>query len=180
MFLHIRPPRARQYSSSDNIAKKHKNKLFAITAVPMGTVLQRVCPLRHSSAQTVCKPTPHHTTQTKRCGGGGDKGVNCCTASTTPSLFLQEAGPHAEPCYQCKRLAGPACEKCHKGKKDQDSWDVGPAVLIRTLPLLNKDHTFPAAGATLAQQSCSSKPARLQKREGEVNSRRSTGKTINK
>lgn len=32
-------------------------------------------------------------------------------------------------------------------------------MLIRTLPLLNKDHTFPAAGAALGRQSCSSKLA---------------------
>lgn len=56
---------------------------------------------------------------------------------------------YTEPCYQCKRLTGPACEKCHRGKRDQGSWDVGPAVLIRTLPLPNKDHTSPAAGAAL-------------------------------
>lgn len=46
-------------------AKKHKNKLFAITAVPMGTGPQRVCPLRHSCAQTVCKLTPQHAAHTE-------------------------------------------------------------------------------------------------------------------
>ncbi len=61
-------PSGCQYSSSGNIAKKHKNKLFAITAVPMGTGPQRVCPLRHSSAQTVCRLTPQHAVQTRQGG----------------------------------------------------------------------------------------------------------------
>lgn len=156
-------PRACQYSSSGNIAKKHKNKLFTITAVPMGTGPQRVCPLRHSSAQTVCKPTPQHCTQTRR-GGWGERVLHI-VHHHPPASFLQEPGPLTEPCYQCKRLAGPACEKCQRGKKDQDSWDVGPAVLVRTLPLLNKDHTFPTAGAALGLAELQFKASpKLQKR----------------
>lgn len=111
-------PSACQYSSSGNIAKKHKNKLFAITAVPMGTGPQRVCPLRHSSAQTVCKPTPQHATQTRR--GRVLHSLRHLHHHPQP-LFSQNQGLIQKPCYQCKRLAGPACEKCHKGKKDQDS-----------------------------------------------------------
>ncbi len=101
-------PSGCQYSSSGNIAKKHKNKLFAITAVPMGTGPQRVCPLRHSSAQTVCRLTPQHAVQTR--GGAAQP-------PPPPASFSKNWGPPTEPCYQYKRLAGLACEKCHKGKK---------------------------------------------------------------
>lgn len=37
-----------------------------------------------------------------------------------------------------------------QGEKDQDSRDDGPAVLIRTPPLLNKDHTFPWTSSKVA------------------------------
>lgn len=56
-------------------AKKHKNKLFAITAVPMGTGPQRVCPLRHSCAQTVCKLTPQHAAHTEWRGQRKNQGL---------------------------------------------------------------------------------------------------------
>lgn len=100
-------PSACQYSSSCNIAKKHKNKLFAITPVPMGTGPQRVCPLRHSSAQTARKPTSQHAAQTRR--GARETGESAAQPSPPPppGLFLPEPGPPTEPWYQCKRLAGP-------------------------------------------------------------------------
>lgn len=122
------------------LPKNTKNKLFAITAVPMGTHPRRVCPLQHSSAQTVCEPIPQHATQTglerkqKRAGGGGG----------WQSLPLQEPGPLTESHYRCERLAGFTCEKCHKGKKDP-----GPQMLCLqcSLPLHNTDHTLPGAAA---------------------------------
>lgn len=100
--------------------------------------------------------------RTNQEGGEGDGGERCSAfAASPPGLFLPEPGPPTEPWYQCKRLAGPRLWKVPQGgKKDQDSWDAGPAELVRTLPLLfNKDHTFPAAGAAPGRQSCSSKPA---------------------
>lgn len=104
-------PRACQHSSSGNIAKKHKNKLFAITAVPMGTGPQRVCPLRHSSAQTVCKPTPQHAAQPKR------GGVGAAQTPPPPASFSKKPRPLTEPCYQCKRLVGPRLWKVPQGGK---------------------------------------------------------------
>lgn len=44
-------------------------------------------------------------------------GVGAAQTPPPPILFLQEPGPLTEPCYQCKRLVGPAREKCHKGEK---------------------------------------------------------------
>lgn len=107
-------PSACQPSSSGNIAKKHKNKLLAIAAVPMGTGPQRVCPLRHSSAQTAREPrSPATRSRHLHCGAGGGGG-----------------GPLAGARYQRRAIS---CEKCHMGRgQDQDSWDDGPAVLVRT------------------------------------------------
>lgn len=51
-------PSVCQPSNGGYIAKKHKNKLLAIAAVPMGTGPPRVRPLRRSSAQTARYPTP--------------------------------------------------------------------------------------------------------------------------
>lgn len=72
----IRPPRCLSvFQQWQHCQETHKNKLFAITAVPMGTGARRVCPRRHSSAQTVClNLLPQHATRNQGEEGGSEAG----------------------------------------------------------------------------------------------------------
>lgn len=134
-------------SSSGNIAKKHKNKLFAITAVPMGTGAEGVPAL------------------TLICTNSMRASLAACYTKQA-AVLLARTGASDRTLLSLRAISRPHLWKVPQGEKDQDSWDVGPAVLIRTLPLFNKDHTFPEAAAAMARQSCKSKLDRSAGRAG--------------
>lgn len=155
-------PSACQPSSSGNIAKKHKNKLLAIAAVPMGTGPQRVCPLRHSSAQIAREP---HSPATRSCH------LHCGAGSG--------GGLLPEPAISAERLVVKSAT--WGGGRIEIPGMMGQRCSFAQLPPLNKEHTFPAAGAAPGRTELQFKASWSRRRAGrDVNSRSLTGKTINK
>lgn len=153
-----------------NTEEKVKGKTFFSHKAYLATFCKSDLPsaCHYSSSGSISKKTktscslslPFPWEQTRRGCARSYTHLHKQYTSLLPIILHKPGGlPHTKPSSQCKWLAGPTCEKCHKGEKDQDSWDVQPAVVICTLPLLNKEHTFPVARAGVVHQNCSSKPA---------------------